>query len=257
MCYNIAYLTKKKLDYARRFRETGDMTDLEKVLNELYGKAGPTYYASGFDHPDVPVITNTDPGKIQLFGWGLIPYWVKDPMQAVEISKRTINARGENIFEKPSFRVPAKKQRCLVLVDGFFEFHWKNDKAYPFYISLKSNEPMALAGLWDTWHNSSENITRNTFTIVTTRANSIMTFIHNKPKASEGSRMPVIIPRESEKVWLNGGAVTDKDINIIRRLLVSYDSDALETYTVGKLKGKNAAGNTPRALEKFDYPEMT
>jgi len=256
MCYNISYLTKKKLEYAKRFGGSVDIEDLEKVLDEFYKKTGPTYFASGFDHPDVPVITDDEPKKIQLFSWGLIPFWVKDVKQAVEISNKTINARGEEMFEKPSFRNSAKGKRCLIIVDGFFEFHWESNNSYPFYICLKNGAPMAVAGLWDTWNNIHEGIQRNTFSIVTTSANPLMHYIHNQPKASQGSRMPVILPEESSSEWIRSGNDQEEVIKRIKKLLTPLDDDLLETYTVPKLKGKNGVGNSPKAIEKFDYPEL-
>ena len=256
MCYNISYLTKKKLEYAKRFGETGDITDLEKTLIEIYKKANPVFYTTGFDHPDVPVITNSEQDKIQLLSWGLIPYWVKDSKQAVEISNKTLNARGEDMFDKPSYKVPARRKRCLVLIDGFYEYHWQDSQSYPFYITMKNGEPMALAGLWDTWKSRDGELVRNTFSIVTTRANKVMEYIHNKPRGSEGPRMPLIIPCEAEKEWLSEEAVTEEQMRSIKNLIKPYDQKLLNTYTVGKLKGKNATGNTPKAIEKVEYPEL-
>jgi putative SOS response-associated peptidase YedK len=256
MCYNISYLTKKKLDYAKRFGSIGDIADLEKSLDDLYTKAGPVYFVSGFEHPDVPVITNEEPGKIQLFSWGLIPFWVKEVKNAVELSQKTLNARGEDIFEKPSFRNSAKGKRCLVIVDGFFEHHWEGKNSYPFFVRLKNNEPMAIAGLWDSWINNQNGIKRNTFSIITTRANTIMQYIHNKPIASEGSRMPVILPKERYSEWLTCGLDFMDEKDRIKNLLMPCDEKLIESYTVVKLKGKSGVGNSPKAIERFIYPEL-
>ena len=256
MCYNISYLTKKKLDYARRFGNQDDIAEMEKNLDELFNRTGPAYYVSGFDHPDVPVITNLEPDKIQLFSWGLIPFWVKDPAQAVDISRKTLNARGEEMFEKPSYKNSALAKRCLVVVDGFFEFHWKGDKSFPYYVHLKNGEPLALAGLWESWHYKEDKLVRNTFTIVTTRANRLMEDIHNNPKTSEGPRMPVIVPKSMEKRWLTVDAGADSGREIIRNILEPLEESHLNAYTVGKLKGKSALGNSPKALEKVNYPEL-
>ena len=74
MCYDIRFLTKKKLQYAKRFAGNDkDIEDLEEQLKRLGEKIGPYYHVTGFDHPDVPVITNFERKKIQLFNWGLIP----------------------------------------------------------------------------------------------------------------------------------------------------------------------------------------
>ncbi len=256
MCYNISYLTKKKLDYAKRLGEMGDVEELEKSLDDLYKKAGPSYYASGFAHPDVPVITNHQPGRIQLFSWGLIPAWVKDIKQALDISNKTLNARGEEMFDKPSYRLSARKKRCLVLVDGFFEFHWIGQKSIPFFIQLKTREPMTLAGLWESWYYAPEQMIRNTFSIVTTKANPMMEFIHNKPKGSEGPRMPVIIPKQDAMSWLSQEIQGDKDLDIVRGKIVPFDDNRMEAYPVASLKGKEGVGNTLKAVERADYPEL-
>jgi putative SOS response-associated peptidase YedK len=256
MCYNISYLTKKKLDYAKRFGSNIDAEELEKVLDELFKKSGPVYYASGFDHPDVPVITNVDPGKIQMFSWGLIPSWVKDSRSAVELSNKTINARGEEMFEKPSFRNSAINKRCLIIVDGFFEYHWEGKNSYPFFIQLKNKEPFALAGLWDNWNNTRDGINRNTFSIITTGANPLMKFIHNKPMASESARMPVIIPGEFYSEWLKTEKDSKNEIDRVKGHLIPYDENLLDSFTVQKLRGKSGVGNSPSAIMKFDYPDL-
>ena len=83
-----------------------------------------------------------------------------------------------------------------------------------------------------------------------------MEYIHNKPRGSEGPRMPLIIPCEAEKEWLSEEAVTEEQMRSIKNLIKPYDQKLLNTYTVGKLKGKNATGNTPKAIEKVEYPEL-
>jgi putative SOS response-associated peptidase YedK len=255
VCYNINYLTKKKEEYARRLGGVIASSDFEKNWDNLQKKTQPVYYETGFNHPDIPVITNHHPDQIQLFGWGLIPFWVKDPKQAVDLSNRTLNARGEDIFKKPSFRNAAQKKRCLILVDGFFEYHWHLGKSYPYYVTMKNEEPMLLAGLWETWHYKEEDMVRNTCSIVTTRANSLMEYIHNQPKGSEGSRMPVIIPEGLETKWLMEiKEPPDKDE--IQELIQPFDEATLKSYTVNRLKGKEGVGNSPEAVMHVQYPEL-
>jgi putative SOS response-associated peptidase YedK len=91
MCYDKSYLTKRLEKYAKRY---GDGPEEVKFVQEQLAKfnIGPVYHASGFDHPSVPVIIDSTK-TIHLFSWGLIPYWVKSPKEAVEISHRTNNAR--------------------------------------------------------------------------------------------------------------------------------------------------------------------
>ncbi len=115
MCYDIRFLTMKKIKYAQRFGDNEkDIEELEKQLKKIGEKTGPFFHISGFSHPDVPVITNEDRNEIQLFNWGLIPSWTKDVLSAVQISNKTLNARGETMFEKPTFKNAAKYRRCIV-----------------------------------------------------------------------------------------------------------------------------------------------
>ena len=114
---------------------------------------------------------------------------------------------------------------------------------------------MTLAGLWESWEYAKEQITRNTFSIVTTRANSLMTYIHNKPKGSEGSRMPVIISKEKTESWLNQSP-GEKELDKIREMILPFDEKLMEAYPVAGLKGKDGTGNSPKAIEKADYPEL-
>ena len=253
MCYNVNFLTKKRLEYAKRLKGLIRQEDIDPVFDALEAHTPGAYYTTGFDHPDLPVITNEDPKTIQLLGWGLIPFWVKDPTQAIALSNKTLNARGEEMFDKPSFRNAAKSNRCLIMVDGFFEYHWQKGKSYPYYIRLKSGEPMLLGGLWETWHYKQEQITRRTCSIVTTRANDLMRFIHNNPKSSEGPRMPLIVPREIESEWLSERS----DPVSIKDIVGPYDDAGLEGFTVPRLKGKEGVGNSSAAVQPYTYSELS
>lgn len=256
MCYNINYLTKKKAEYARRLGGILSRTTFDNTWNLMQRRIQPVFYETGFNHPDIPVITNLQPDQIQLYGWGLIPFWVKDPRQAVDLSKKTLNARGEEIFQKPSFRNAAQNKRCLVLVDGFFEYHWHLGAAYPYYIHMKNGDPMLLAGLWETWHYKKEDILRNTCSIVTTRANSLMAQIHNQPKGSEEPRMPVIIPEGLEKKWLMD-IQAPFDREEIQDLIQPFEDSLLDSYTVPRLRGKDSVGNSPDAVIRHSYNELS
>jgi putative SOS response-associated peptidase YedK len=253
MCYNKSYLTKRLIKYAKRY---GNNEDEVNYLREQLEKLNmtPVYQVSGFDHPTVPVfIDNTR--KVHLFSWGLIPHWVKTPLEAVKISNTTINARAESMFEKPAFREAARARRCLIMIDGFFEHHHKLKQTYPYYIFLKNDEPMTLAGLWDEWKDPVSGIVRNTYSVVTTKANAALSIIHNNPRLEDGPRMPLILPREHEQDWLK--PIHEKaDQELIQMLAKPYDETAMNYFTVRKLKGKESAGNKPEAIAPFRYPEL-
>lgn len=253
MCYNKAYLTKRAEHLAKRY---GHDEEEVNFIREQFQKLNisPVYHASGFDHPAVPVIINTSK-EIHLYTWGLIPHWVKSAAEAVTISNSTINARAETMFDKAAFRESARERRCLVLVDGFFEHHHKNGKAFPYHIRHKNDEPITLAGLWDEWTDRASGLVRRTYTIVTTRANPLMARIHNNPKASEGPRMPVILPKSAEHDWLKP-IHEQADKALIESLVQPYPDAALESFSVKRLTGKEAVGNTPEALKPHRYQEL-
>lgn len=254
MCYDIRYLTKKQLDYARRFGGDRDLSEIQKRLDdEDRSRGNPVFHSNGFNHDDVPVITNRNPEKVQIFSWGLIPYWVKDSKQAVQLSNRTLNAKGEELLDKPSFREAAKKRRCLVIIDGFYEHHHKNGKTFPYHILMKNEEPFALAGLWEKWKDRSSELERYTFSIVTTQGNDLLARIHNNPKL-QGPRMPVIIPRELEDAWLKEEELSKSEWE---EILTPFDSQQLKSFTVRRLRGKEYIGNRREIAAPFDYPELS
>lgn len=117
--------------------------------------------------------------------WGLIPCWIKD----YEVGNKPINARGETVAKNPMFRAAFKSHRCIIPASGFYEWKTVNGVKQPFYISLKSGEPMAFAGLWETWHDL------QTCCVITTSANSLMEPIHD--------RMPVILSKDNWGAWLS------------------------------------------------------
>lgn len=255
MCYTVSYLTKRKVKYAKRAgADEAEVKELELQLEELTATQPAMYHVSGFAHPKLLCFSREDGPRFDLCRWGLIPHWVKDAAQAATLSRQTLNARGETIFEKPAFRVAAQ-HRCLILIDGFFEFFHYAKHTYPYHIHLKDDEPMALGGIRSTWHEPNGGAI-STVSIVTTGANPLMARIHNKPGSgpgqAEGPRMPFIVPRDLDEAWLSPDADTDRIASLIR----PFDEEAMEAWTVAPLLGKHASPNLPQALEPFDYPEL-
>lgn len=169
--------------------------------------------ANGFTHLQMPIITNKEPNKIQLFNWGLIPFFAKDETTAKQLSKMCLNAMIETIDEKPSFRDSAKHKRCLIPFTTFYEWQWsdltkKNCLKQKYEIGL-SNELFSFAGLWSEWTNKENGEIVETYTIITTEANPLMAKIHNTKK-----RMPFILKPEQEKDWLNGLDLNVKDLDL-------------------------------------------
>lgn len=152
-------------------------------------------YINGFEFPKTPVIINTDTSVIKHFRWGLIPSWAKDD----SIKKYTLNAKIESLNKKPSFRNSLNK-RCLVVVDGFYEWQWLDPKGkskQQYLITLPNDELFSFGGIWSEWTNKQTGEVINTYSIVTTEANDMMSRIHNSKK-----RMPLILTERNEKDWL-------------------------------------------------------
>jgi putative SOS response-associated peptidase YedK len=221
---------------------------LEKRFEAKFGSPNlfsPVYHASGFTAPHHPVITNEEVNSIQFFQWGLVPFWVKDATAAQKIRTSTLNARAETIHKKPSFRSSIMTKRCLVLVDGFYEWHEEEKRKYPYYITLANSEAFALAGIWDTWLNKGTGEVKDTFSIITTEANPLLQRIHNTRK-----RMPVILRREDEKIYLRNNLETGE----IDVLLQPYDEREMRAHTVsGLVSARRANTNVPEVMTEFRY----
>ena len=139
------------------------------------------------------VRSNAEQGReLVMLRWGLVPSWAKDPA----IGNRMINARAETVAEKPSYRAAFRHRRCVVLADGFYEWHRDGDVKTPYFISLASGEPFALAGLWESWKDRKSDESMQTTTLITIAANDFMQPLHH--------RMPVILQPETADEWLSG-----------------------------------------------------
>jgi len=169
----------------------------------------------------VPVVRNDGKMKFEFYHWGLIPSWAKNKTFATKM----INARGETIGQKPSFREAYRKRRCIIPADGFFE--WIKVEGYkkkvPIYIQMKSKEPFAFAGLWETW-TSPEGEVVNSATIITTEPNELVAKIHN--------RMPVILPRDDYDLWLEPAYKKPEELG---HLLKPYPAEEMYQYPVSTL----------------------
>jgi len=252
MCYDIKASYEAQLKRARR---KGDLAAVEEILEKLIPLTDlPIHHASGFSHPELLIYTDESPEFPTVATWGLVPHWVKDEEQLKKFWNNTLNARGETIFEKPSFRQAAKNNRCIIYIDGFYEHHHFNKKIYPFFIQRKDENPIALAGLWSEWINPETNGRMITFSIVTTEGNSMMAKIHNNPKI-KGPRMPLILPDKLEDQWLNP-IKDDLDKQKIQELIQSYPEDELKAHTVNKLRGKEYAGNVEQISDAVVYEEL-
>jgi putative SOS response-associated peptidase YedK len=252
MCYDIKTQLESQLARARR---NGDEIAILEITQKLAPYTDlPLFHASGFSHPKLLIYTNDSPYYPIIATWGLVPHWVKNKDQLKKLWNQTLNARGETIFEKPSFRTSAKYKRCIIYIDGFYEHHHQNKQTYPFFISKADGKPMALAGLWSEWVDTTTGEVLNSFSIVTTEGNEMLAKIHNNPKLS-GPRMPLILPEALEDKWLQD--IDDElDVKAINELIIPYPEEELKAYTVSKLRGKQYQGNIPEISEAVTYEEL-
>lgn len=169
-----------------------------EAVSRLFGTA------SGADLPpsyniaptqDAPVVRGVagDGREFVTLRWGLVPFWAKD----AKIGNRMINARSETVAGKPAFRQAFRKRRCLILADGFYEWQKTPAGKTPWYISLASGGPFAMAGLWESWRGGEYDDDRplQTCTIITTSPNELMAQLHN--------RMPAILLDDAVDRWLD------------------------------------------------------
>jgi putative SOS response-associated peptidase YedK len=179
-----------------RFTLTLDPGELREELD--LGPIAAELHARFNIAPTQPVAVVTEPEKrqVELFKWGLVPSWAKDPT----IGSRLINARSETLAEKPSFRKAFERRRCLILADGFFEWAHAGEKTArktPYYFHLASGQAFTFAGLWEIWRSpGGEDL--HSCTIITCPANERIAAFHD--------RMPVILPEAVRWKWLDPAA---------------------------------------------------
>lgn len=205
----------------------------------------PYFYVSGFAHPKIPVITSEAPDKVQMYQWGLIPAWVRNREQANEIWTKTLNAKSETIFEKPSFKLSIFKKRCIILVTGFFEWQTVNKEKIPWFIYPANEGYFAMGGIYEQWVDRDTGELYNTFALVTTPANDLMSKIHN-----DKMRMPLILPKEAENDWLNPHLSKPE----IEHLMLPCNNELMQAHTISKrLTSRTEPTNVKEVQEPFTY----
>ena len=184
-----------------------------------------------------PVIVRNSPNSIVLMKWGLIPFWAKDP----KIGFRMINARAEDIENKPAFRKPIRLQRCLIPATGFYEWKRLNlegiEEKVPYYIYLKKQEIFSFAGLYDIWTDADGKRTYS-YAIITTVANEMMRNIHD--------RMPVILDIDNEDKYLD----KNTKLSEILETLKTFDVGKMSSYPISKFVN-DPGNNRPEIIKKL------
>ncbi|MBX0330431.1 SOS response-associated peptidase [Oscillochloris sp. ZM17-4] len=179
----------------------------------------------------VPVVRAGAEGReLALLRWGLVPFWAKD----LAIGAKMINARSETVAEKPAFRAALRQRRCLILADGFYEWQATPGGKQPFYFRVGDGAPFAMAGLWESWRGP-DDATVQTCTILTTRANPLLAPLHD--------RMPVILPPDEYRLWLDPSL---REAGPLEHLFDPFPAEDMDAYPVGK--DVNRVANDSAAL---------
>lgn len=254
MCYDIKAQLHAQL---RRARRLGNPEAVDEIAQKLLPFTDlPIFHRSGFHFPRLLIYRQDMPSSPCVAQWGLLPHWIRSVEQKKKLRAQTLNARWETLFEKPSFRVAARSGRCLLGIDGFYEHYHAGGKTYPYFVYRSDGEPLTLAGISECIEDPESGEELTTFSIVTVPANQLMGRIHNNPKARE-SRMPLVLPTEElEDLWLE---YVERDLveDFLKPIARPMEDGLLKAHTVGRLRGKEYAGNVPVASEKLTYPGLS
>lgn len=202
-------LTKTAQELEKRFRAVFYPEDLQQHNPLPNFNVAPTHF--------MPVITSVDQSHINIYKWGLLPFWAKDQKMAYKM----INARIETILEKNAFKKAIQSRRCIIPMDGFYE--WKKDgKAkLPYRIQTTDQEIFSVAGIWEKW-NSPEGNEVCTYSVITKEPTVIMEGIHD--------RMPAILLPQQERLWLDEEMPAKEAISLI----TEYPPENMKAYRVSQ-----------------------
>ncbi|HTE32228.1 MAG TPA: SOS response-associated peptidase [Chryseolinea sp.] len=243
MCYHKSQVNA--IDYLADYYSAS----YSDIMAELYT---PHHHENGYDFLMSPVVTAAKPDELLPYHWGFVPWWTKSLQDGIRLRTQTLNCISEEMFDKSSFKDAARQgQRCLIPCSGFFEWRWMDAKGktkVPYYVSLQNQPLFSIGGLYSSWKDKASEQKMHTYTVLTTKANPLMEKIHNNKK-----RMPVIIPRQYEKDWLNPN-LTEEDV---LALCQPIDQQVMRGYTITKLiTSKNDESDVPQVLEPMVYPEV-
>jgi putative SOS response-associated peptidase YedK len=226
-----------------RARLSSDVGEIKQVFSIPPERPAPNFAASWNVAPtdSLPIVRYDDRAgerSLDLMRWGLVPFWSKD----IKVGFANINAKAENIDTRPAFREAFQRRRCLVPLDGFYEWQKIGKERQPYAVALAAPRLMAMAGVWESWRSPAGERLRS-FAIVTTSANELLAPIHD--------RMPVILGVENWPLWL-GEATADPEQ--LKALLVPYPAKDMVIWPVDRRVG-NVKNNDPSLIEPIARAE--
>jgi putative SOS response-associated peptidase YedK len=245
----VQYSQKDSLPATLTKPELSELKWCLKTLSSFRQDGFYRYHENAFDYLPTPILTAGDPANFKLFRWGLIPFYMSDKEKAMMLRTQTVNCISEEMFDKPSFKDAVKNgQRCLIPVTGFFEWRWLDEQGtvkIPYYVTFRDQKVRSIAGLYSRWKDKDTGEYYYSYTVLTTKANSILEYVHNNKK-----RMPVFIAPEDEKAWL------DKDLKKedVMELCQPFQDTAMRAFTISKLlTTRNINTNVAEVLAPMNY----
>lgn len=224
---------------------------------------------SGFDFTDWPVVKPVDGGRsaeLAMMHWELIPHYLKNWSEVEQFRKggieprtgrkvppkNTLNAIGEEMLKKPTYRNAALKRRCLVLSSGFYEWrHFtppgsRKDLAYPYLVTVRDREYFFMGGIWQSWTDQETGETIDGFSIVTTKANVLLEQVHNKKK-----RMPLVFTEDLAREWIRDGLSEERI-----QELAGFQYPASDMSAVSIEKSFRTSDDPTRPCEYQELPAL-
>ena len=213
MCFTVSF-EGKAIKAVKEHLKTYSKLELRGEFDQVY------YLVSGFSHPKLPVLKSE---SIEIYEWGLIPSFAANEEKAKELANMTLNARSETIHQKPSYKNSITTNRCILPLDGFYEWQHNGKIKQPYYIYPTDGTVFYLGCIFNSWVNKLTGELRDTFSIITTDANPLMATIHNTKK-----RMPLIIPKSSIEAWVD----PTTDIAFVNQLMKPYSTELMSAHTI-------------------------
>lgn len=241
MCFTVSQ-QKKGLEI---FIKDANLLYEDNQIKNLLDQVQNNFFVSGFQYPGLVILKENE---VDMFNWGLIPFWTKTAEDANNIRSMTLNARSETIFEKPSYSSAIKTQRCILPVDGYFEWKEVNNEKITHYIFPKESSHFYFGCLYDRWIDHETRETKNTFSIITVPSNPMMTEIHNSGQNKH--RMPLIISEKDIEQW-NDPSLKKENIE---KLMEPFNEHFMDAYTISKKANYSRENrNVPEILQKVQY----